>query len=160
MNRHGGRRSRPAGAAGVSQVPARRQRPQQPVEHPAEQVRAERCRQRLAPRASAGIAGREAAGVLVGLDGGDVAADGDHLAGQPVAAELDQLQHRDAGQPADLHERAVDPQHAAGHGASQPVSRLTERVHSRPRREPVQGAVHPGHAQAPRPPGRPRPGAG
>ena len=64
------------------------ERPEQPVEDAAEQVRAQERRQRLAARPG-GMTGREAAGVLVRLHGGHVAPDGDGLTGKQVLAELE-----------------------------------------------------------------------
>ena len=61
------------------------------------------------PREPGGMAGREAAGVLVRLDGGHVAADGDGLAGQQVLAELDDVVHRHLGEAGHLHQRPVHP---------------------------------------------------
>ena len=69
-----------------------------PSNDAAEQARAERRRQRLARVPADRGAGREPAGVLVGLDGGQVAVDRHHLAGQPAVAQLDDLGHRDVRQ--------------------------------------------------------------
>ena len=77
----------------VQELPGPDQRPQHAVEDAAEQARAELGPQRVAGRDHR-VAGAEAARVLVHLHGGDVAVEGDHLAGQLAAADLDEIEHR------------------------------------------------------------------
>ena len=81
------------------------------AEQPGAQVRAERpvAEPRSGPRP-------QAAGVLVGLHDGDLAAQRDDLARQPLLAQLDEVEEPRAGHPGDLDDRAADADdRGAGH---------------------------------------------
>ena len=81
-------------------------------------MRAKQGRQWPAARES-WLARGQAAGVLIGLDGGHIAADGHGLTGQPALAKFDDVVHRDGGQPLHLHQGPVHPDNpggGSGHG--------------------------------------------
>ncbi len=84
------------------------QRPEHAVEHAAEQARPQARGQRVAPRGRR-VAGREAAGVLVGLHGDVAVPDRHDLAGQPVRPQRHDVEHGHVAEVRHLDQRPGDP---------------------------------------------------
>ena len=62
---------------------------------------------------SCGRSWRQAAGVLVCLDGGHVVTDRDDLAGYVISADIDHVEHRHPGKTGDFNQRTVHPHYLA-----------------------------------------------
>jgi len=104
-----------SGLGPLGREPHRRvgQAAQQPIEDTAQQTGTEAGRQWLA-HLHHRVADPQAAGVLEGLHGDEVAVDADRLAGGAQRPHLDGVEHGHVVEPRRLDERAAHPDHPAG----------------------------------------------